>query len=219
MKIIKLKQGKISAEQIRLVLDYLRQGKIIVYPTDTVYGLGCDAGNRQAVEKIIRMKQRNKDKGLIILIKSYCALHDYCRVWARQEKYIRSRWPATTREAHNLREKNRKPPVTFILPGRNNLAKKVYGPGGSLAVRLPFNSVSLPKKEFLITMLRGVARPLVSTSLNLSGSQARRNVYRLDKYFKKYRPDLVIDAGAIRGLKPSKVIDIRDMDSIKVVRK
>jgi len=219
MKYLKINLKNIKKEQIDKIVDYFRRGKVVVYPTDTVYGLGCDATNKKAVEKILKIKKREKDKGLVVLIKSYCMLHDYCQITSKQEKYIRSIWPPTTLKAHSLSYKKNKNPTTFILGGKNNLAPDVYGEDESLAVRLPFNSVNLPKKEFLITILKDVNRPIVSTSLNISGQKTLKNVQNIDKYFKKYKPDLVIDAGRITGAKPSKMIDVKDMENIRILRK
>jgi len=212
MKYLKINLENLEIEQINEIADYLKRGKIIVYPTDTIYGLGCLASNSRAVNKLLKIKKRSEKNGLIILIKSYCMLHDYCYITPKQEKYIRSIWPPTTREAHDPEFRYNKPPATFILKGRAGLAKDVYGKGNSLAVRLP-------KNNFLIKILSVVNQPIISTSLNLTGGKPLKSVSQIDRIFKNLKPDLVIDAGIIKVVKPSQLIDVRDMNNIKILRK
>ncbi|MFH1427860.1 MAG: L-threonylcarbamoyladenylate synthase [Patescibacteria group bacterium] len=225
MQYLKINLKKIRKDEIDLAVDYLNKGKIIVYPTDTVYGLGCLANNQKAVNKIVKMKKRKDKNGLIILVKSYCMLHDYAYVNSKQDKYIRSIWPPTTRAAHDNKHKYNKKPTTFILKAKKKLAKGVAGNNNSQALRLPrpilnkFNiRRGLPKNDFLTTMLSVVNKPIVSTSLNVTNNKPLIEVKQIEKYFKKNKPDLVIEAGKIKAT-PSKIIDIRDVTNIKIIRK
>jgi len=215
MKKIKIDLKKIGKSDLDKIVRCLNGSKIIVYPTDTVYGVGCLVTDKKAINKVFKIKKIIPPKPLIVLIKSYCMLHELCYVSRAQEKYIRSVWPPTTRDAQDPKYKHNKQSVTFILKSRGNLPKEILGEGGSLAVRLP-------KNDFLIQLLKRINKPLVSTSLNITGQQPLTNLTDLERRFKGIKPDLVIDAGKIEKNKPSKIIDLRniklDGSGIKKIR-
>jgi len=192
----KIKINKFSAQEIGLIVDFLKKGKVIVYPTDTIYGLGCLATDKKAINKIYRIKKREKKKPLLVLISDFKMLRKYFKVDKKQLAYLRKIWPGK---------------VSVILNKKSNLPGYVSGRLSSVAVRLP-------KSGFLTKMIKELGAPVVSTSLNLSGQPHLERVSGLKKYFKKNRPDLVIDAGTIKG-RPSKLIDLRDVDKIKILRK
>jgi L-threonylcarbamoyladenylate synthase len=196
MQTIKINLNKIIQTDIDLVVDYLKRGQVIAYPTDTVCGLGCDAGNAEAIKKINKIKEEKTNKPLLVLMSDFKMLQKYCFFNQEQEKYLRDVWPG---------------PVTVILKRKPILPAELTGGQNSLAVRLPDN-------DFLIKIISGAGFPIVSTSLNKKGEKPLTNVENLEKYF-KYLPDLVIDAGECKRTKPSKLIDLRDMKNIKVLRK
>ena len=214
MKIIKFLKTD-NDETLNALIKYLESGGIVFYPTDTVYGIGCLATNKKAINKIFKIKNVKPPKPLIVLINSYCMLHKYCYVSRIQEKYIRSIWPPTTKAACDPQCRYKKQPTTFILKSRGNLPKEVLGEDGSIAVRLP-------KNDFLLKIIAVVGEPIISTSLNLSGKKTLTDVKNIDRYFKKHKPDLVIDAGEIVGTRPSRIVDIRelkpDRKGIKIIR-
>ncbi len=219
MKIIKKNKKKIKKEEINLIADYFKKGKVIVYPTDTIYGLGCLATDKKAINKIYKIKKRKKGKALLILISSLAMLKKYCYVSKGQEKFLKSVWKFKTPRAPLY--KGGKSAVTVILKSRGVLPRKLAGEGNSLAVRLPRN-------EFLIKIIKKVGRPIVSTSVNISGEKSLASVENVERYFKTPRaplikgavnlPDLVVDAGKLKN-KPSKIADIRDIKNIKILRK
>ncbi len=94
------------------------------------------------------------------------------------------------------------------------LPNELTGGLDSVGVRIP----NLPKSNFLIKILIGVKVPIVSTSLNISGKRILGRIDDLDNYFKKIKPDLVIDAGQLKA-KPSRLVDLRDINNIKILRK
>ncbi len=199
MKTIKLNLKNYTEEQIDEVVDYLNRGKVIVYPTDTIYGLGCDATNKKAIEKIFKIKKREKSKALLILVKSWCMVKRYTFLSAKQDKYMRALWPG---------------PVSAILKKKESLPDNLTGDRDSIAVRMP-------KNDFLINLIKKFDKPLVSTSVNLSGEKSLSNPEEIIKYFKnkKEKPDIIIDASKTKKKKPSRLIDIRDVNDIKILRK
>lgn len=129
----------------------LKAGGVILYPTDTVWGLGCDATNPEAVEKIYAIKHRSDSKSLISLVADADMLGRYVKV--------------IPEVAINLIEVNDKP-MTIIYPGAMGLAPNVVAPDGTAGIRIPSGS------EFCTTLIRRFRKALVSTSANISGQSA-----------------------------------------------
>lgn len=196
MKKININSNKISLDQEDFIVDCLKSGKTMAYPTDTVYGLGCDARNIAAIKKINRIKGRTEPRPLLILIHDLKMLKKYCFVNFEQIEYLKTIWPG---------------PVTVILKHRRNLPPELTGGSDSMAVRLPEN-------DFLIKIIRRAGFPIVSTSLNKKGGKTLADAENLEKYF-KIKPDLAINAGKCGKIKPSRLVDIRDMENIKIIRK
>ena len=136
---------KEAAEAVRI----LKQGGIILYPTDTVWGLGCDATNREAVEKIYQLKRSENKKSMLVL----CASADMV------VRYV-NRAPAIAFEVMEMATT----PTTFILPGAVGLAPNLIPEEQTLGVRVPDH-------ELCQEILRQLRRPLVSTSANISGEK------------------------------------------------
>jgi L-threonylcarbamoyladenylate synthase len=197
MKRIKIKSKDTDAKEvIPLISDWFRQGRIIAYPTDTVYGLGCLATDEQAVKKIYRIKKRDKNKPLVVLVASKKMAEEYSYINRGQRQILNMYWPG---------------PYTFILAGKDKLAPSLSDNRKNVAVRLP-------NSGFLIKMIERVAAPIVATSLNISGSQPITKVDCLDSIFIKERPDVVLDAGKIDNATPSHIWDITDEKNINIIR-
>lgn len=213
MQTIKINPNKVTQEQIDLIVDFLKCGLVIAYPTDTIYGLGCDAGKVSAIEKISKIKGQRGNKPFLVLISGFEMLEKYCFVNSEQVKYLKKVWLVSLASLELGRSGPLAgfDPVTAILECQPNLPVKLTGDLNSLAVRLPNN-------EFLIKIIRQAGFPIVSTSLNKIGELPLNNVQNLEKYF-KYLPDLVIDAGECERTKPSRLVDLRDIKNIKILRK
>ena len=137
-------------DDIRNALKTLRAGGVILYPTDTIWGLGCDATNSEAVKKIYSIKQRAVNKSLIILVNSPAMLTRYV-----------DNPPEVALQMAELTES----PLTIVYDRGQSLAEGVASADGSVGVRI----CAEPFCDELITALR---KPLVSTSANISGSDA-----------------------------------------------
>jgi len=198
MQLIKVNLSKISKKEIGIISDFLRKGKVIIYPTDTIYGIGCLADNKKAIRRIFKIKQKDKNKPLLVLAGSLARAKKYCRIGKKQADYVKKIWPG---------------PVSVILESRGVLPEALTGnkKGAGLGIRLP-------KNDFLIKILKSVKTPIVSTSANMSGGDPIYDPKYLDKCFKKEKPDLMVDGGVLKG-KASKLVDLRDMDNIKILRK
>ena len=139
-------------QEIKNALDVLKRGGVILYPTDTVWGLGCDATNESAVKKIFEIKQRPESKSLIVLVADENQLNRYVNevpvvVWDLIET------------ADN--------PFTIVYPDVRGLASNVYAEDKSIGIRIV-------KDEFCQGLIHRFGKPIVSTSANISGEPTPR---------------------------------------------
>ncbi len=195
MQRIKIDLGSPSPEAIKKIAQVLKQGKIIAYPTDTVYGLGCQATNEEAISRLYKIKKRALSKPAIILVNGLAMAKKFAHINQEQEKFLSSIWPG---------------PVTVILKSRRRLPLALQSNDGGIALRLP-------KSLFIVKVITEINCPLVSTSLNVSGRKVFVRPMGLRKQFGCNLPGLAIDAGPLKG-KPSQVIDIREINNIKKLR-
>jgi L-threonylcarbamoyladenylate synthase len=131
------------AKALKVVLD----GGIILYPTDTIWGIGCDATNTEAIKKIYALKQRDEAKSMIILLDTDNKL----------ESYIRE-VPSIVYDLIEYAEK----PLTLVMPGAKNISPALIAADGSVGVRVA-------KHDFCQQLIQRLRKPLVSTSANISG--------------------------------------------------
>lgn len=140
-------------EDIKKAVKVLNEGGVILYPTDTVWGIGCDATNAEAVAKVYRIKRRDDSKALICLVDSD----------ARLQRYVRQ-VPAVAWDLLDVADK----PTTVILDGAVNLAPNLIAEDGSIAMRIT-------KEDFSRELCYRFQKALVSTSANISGEPAAQN--------------------------------------------
>ena len=147
----------LNKEELEKAVGCLRNGGVILYPTDTVWGLGCDATDAEAVSRIFSIKNREDSKSLILLVSDEDML---CR-------YIRE-MPEIAAQLIEVNDK----PMTIIYPealtGPGALASNVVAEDGSVGIRIPM-------MDFCRQMCRRLGRPVVSTSANISGQPAAQN--------------------------------------------
>jgi len=144
-------------QDIKNAVDVLRKGGVILYPTDTVWGIGCDATNAEAVKRVYDIKQRDDSKALICLVDSD----------ARLQRYVRQVPDVAWQLIDSLKEGDTKP-TTLILDGAVNLAPNLIAEDGSIALRITSEPFS---KELCYRFQKA----LVSTSANISGQPAAQN--------------------------------------------
>jgi len=137
-----------NSEIIKAV-EVLKKGGSILYPTETIWGLGCDATNSNAVNKIYELKQRPANKSMILLVNSLGMIEQYVEAV-----------PEIAWQIVELSDK----PITIIYPKGKNIAEGVCAEDGSVAIRLTNNKLCL-------SLIERLKRPLVSTSANLSGHE------------------------------------------------
>jgi L-threonylcarbamoyladenylate synthase len=149
-------------EDIRQAVEVMRKGGVILYPTDTVWGIGCDATNAEAVRRVYEIKQRDDSKALICLVDSD----------ARMQRYIRNVPDVAWQLIDSLQDADAKP-TTLILDGAINLADNLIAEDGSIGIRITNEPFS---KELCYRFQKAI----VSTSANISGEPAAQNYCDID---------------------------------------
>ena len=144
-------------QDIKNAVEVLRRGGVILYPTDTVWGIGCDATNAEAVKRVYDIKQRDDSKALICLVDSD----------ARLQRYVRQVPDVAWQLIDSLKDSDAKP-TTIILDGAVNLAPNLIAEDGSIALRIT-------GEPFSRELCYRFQRALVSTSANISGQPAAQN--------------------------------------------
>lgn len=202
-------------EQIQKALEVLRRGGVILYPTDTVWGIGCDATDPEAVARVYEIKKRSDSKSLVLLAGD---MDMVCR-------YVKEIPPM----AEQLVEVNDKP-MTIIYPGaiagerpsgagapvradRNSLAYNVVAEDGTVGIRIPM-------MEFCQGLVSRLGRPLVSTSANISGEATPKRYSEISEEVQS-AVDMIVDPSFEAGStgKASSIIKVGLDYSIEIIRK
>ena len=185
-------------DDIKKAFEVLKSGGIILYPTDTIWGIGCDATNEKAVEKIYKIKKREDSKSMLVLMENPALLERYVTevpeiAWDLIEI-------ATT-------------PLTIIFSKAKNLAKNLIAEDGSIGIRFT-------KEAFSSQLLQRFRRPLVSTSANISGEKSPAYFNEISEeirnqvdYVVEYRQDDNTPS------QPSSIIKLGVGGQIEIIRK
>lgn len=168
------------------IIDALHHQEVIAYPTEAVFGLGCDPDSEQAVNALLALKQRPWEKGLILIAADYAQLTPYIddgTLSEQQRATMFASWPG---------------PVTWVIPARQETSRLLTGCFNSLAVRISDHPL-------VQQLCRQFGKPLVSTSANLSGQEPCRSASEVLQQFGSAFPVL---AGSVGGrLNPSEIRD------------
>lgn len=189
---------KISEEDIKDAVDALRRGDIILYPTDTVWGIGCDATNSEAVRRVYEIKRRADSKALILLV-------DDCNSLWRYVDDV----PEVAEQLIAVSDR----PTTVIYDHARNVAPEVVAADGSVAIRVTAEAYS---RE----LCRRLHRPLVSTSANISGEPAAATFSEISDEIKN-AVDYIARYGRDNDspARPSVIIKISSDSTFKIIRK
>jgi len=185
-------------DDIVKAVEVLRSGGIILYPTDTIWGLGCDATNQAAVERIYQIKQRKDAKSMLILMENPNLLNSYI-----------TEVPEIAWDLIEVADN----PLTIIYPGAKNLASNLLGQDGSVGIRI----TAEPFTQQLIQRFR---KPIVSTSANISGQKSPQNFADISAEIKQSVDYVVIyrqDDSARSN--PSGIIKLGIGGQIEIIRK
>ena len=178
-------------------LNALKQGGLILYPTDTVWGIGCDATNVKAVENIFKLKKRNDNKALICLVADDRML----------KKYI-NKIPETAFDLMNIEDS----PITIIYDKPQNLANNLIAEDNTIAIRIP-------DSEFCFQLLRKFNGAIVSTSANISGNPTPKSFKEIHEDILKGVDYVVNLPDENLGTKPSSIIKLSEDGKVQIIRK
>jgi L-threonylcarbamoyladenylate synthase len=178
-------------------IETLKNGGVILYPTDTIWGIGCDATNEAACQKISQIKNRPENKSFIILVDSVQMI----------EKYI-PEFPDVCYDLVDLADK----PLTIIYPNAKNLAPSILAEDGSVGIRLT-------KDPICLKLIRSMRKPLVSTSANLSGEANPSCFADVNQQIKDQVDAIVMEKLDVKNNVASQIIKVRLNYSIQVIRK
>ena len=178
-------------------LNVLEQGGIILYPTDTIWGIGCDATNSNAIKKIYQLKKREEKKSVIILLAHKSDIKNY--VLHPSKKII-----------DFLTEQ--KKPTTAIFEKAVNLPGELIGSDGSIAIRIV-------KDEFCKILLQRLQKPLVSTSANISGDASPENFEMINTKIRN-GVDYIVQhrQNELQIFQPSSIIKLNSLEEIEKIR-
>ena len=187
----------VMEEEIEKCLSFLKEGKVILYPTDTVWGIGCDATCEEALQRIYRIKQRNEKKSMIILLDSMQRLPMYVK------KIPLIAWDLL---AHVTR------PTTFIYQSAYNLPEKLIHSDGSIAIRIVQN-------DFCRQVIRGLGHPIISTSANIAGEPTPQTYDKISQEVIR-QMDYVVSPEQSTSVefKPSRLIKFLDDYNFTIIR-
>lgn len=183
--------------EVHKAYEIIKEGGIILYPTDTVWGIGCDATNPEAIAKIYKLKQREETKSMIVLVNGERMIYN-----------VFKEIPEVAWQIIDLSEK----PTTLILDHPRNVAKNIIAADDTLAVRLV-------KEPFCYKLLERMKNPLVSTSANISGEPT-------PKSFKEISTEIINGVDYVVNLhrekncqNPSTIIKLTNDSQVKIIRK
>jgi L-threonylcarbamoyladenylate synthase len=184
-------------EDVKKACEVLRKGGVILYPTDTIWGIGCDATNEDAVKRVYEIKRRIDTKAMLTLLDSSSWLGHYV--------------DELPEIAFDLIECSNKP-LTIIYSGAKNLAANLIAPDGTIGIRIT-------NEAFSQNLCRQFRKPVVSTSANFSGdpspsnfSEINSEILRLVDYVVNYRSD------EMQKSKPSSIIRLEKNGTVTIIR-
>jgi L-threonylcarbamoyladenylate synthase len=188
---------KTLQEEIRKAVEVLRQGGTILYPTDTVWGIGCDATNEEAVRKVYEIKRRTDSKALLVLVDSASKIPSYV-----------DEVPDMAWQLIEITEK----PLTIIYPEAKNLATNLIAADHSIGIRVT-------RELFSKTLCEQFRKPIVSTSANISGKPTPSNFSQIDEEIKS-AVDYVVNwrQDEKSEPQPSSIIKLDKGNVIQIIR-
>ena len=194
-KIENSKERGRSAEVFYRAIDALKRGEVIVFPTETFYGLGADAFNEAAVQQVVLLKGRNPENPFPIIVADREMLKDVVTdIPPAALRLMDQFWPG---------------PLTVVLPAKKNVARPLLNRVGGVGVRISSHPLA-------VRLTRELARPLTATSANLSGKEPARTVGEARSYFSG-KLKIFLDGGSLGGKRGSTVVEIVQ-DKLRIIR-
>jgi tRNA threonylcarbamoyl adenosine modification protein (Sua5/YciO/YrdC/YwlC family) len=194
-KIIHINPAYISKKEFSEVVRVLKRGDVVIYPTDTIYGIGCDVRKKAAVEKVFSIKSRAENNPALILAGSFTMVQEiFDEISPRTFRLMREFWPG---------------PFTIVARSKRIFHTFLQSDDGMVGIRIPAS-------RFCLRLIREIGAPIVSTSVNRSGTPPLLHIDEITKEFQS-SVDLIVDAGELKPSQASTVIRI-DGDQVTLLR-
>lgn len=184
-----------SAELFSRAVDALKRGEVIVFPTETFYGLGADAFNEAAVDRVFSLKGRQAENPIPVIV--------------ADEKMLEAVVAEIPLAANRLMERFWPGPLTLVLPAKKNLPALLLNRDGGIGVRISSHPLAT-------RLARELGHPITATSANPSGREPSRTLEKARAYFSG-QIEIFLDGGRLEGKKGSTVMDV-SQDKIRIVR-
>lgn len=197
MKVIQIDLNRDFDDAIREAVEVLNNGGVVVYPTDSLYGLGANALDAKAVEKVFAIKERSLAKPLPIIVKNMVWADELAYISPRNQSILKKAWPGK---------------FTAVLPKKDTIPSVLNSGANSIGIRIPDFS-------FTDNLLGKFGYPLTATSANISGQEPTNDIDKIIAVFSESenKPDLIIDAGVLPASDPSVIVDLTT-DKPKILR-
>jgi len=171
-------------------IKIIKRGGVVIFPTDTIYGLFCDVANKKAVDKLFKIKKRSYKKPIPVFVKDIGLAKKIARIDKKQERFLKKVWPGK---------------VTVILEAKEKFPRGVLGSDNKIGIRIP-------NYKPVLSLLKKLNTSLSSTSANISEIPGSGKIEEVIKQFsrRKNKPDLIVDAGNLKPPKSSTVVDLTD---------
>jgi L-threonylcarbamoyladenylate synthase len=184
-------------EDIKKALEVLWNGGVILYPTDTIWGIGCDATNEEAIKRIYEIKEREDSKSMLVLVDNANKIPSYIE-----------EMPEIAWDLIEVADK----PLTIIYPGAKNLAKNLVPVENTIGIRVS-------SEAFTQKLIQRFKKPIVSTSANISGKPSPSNFSEIDEELKN-RVDYIVNYRQDEKKKfaPSGIIQLGVGGEVKIIR-
>ncbi len=219
MQIIKINPQNPSLKVIKFAAEVIRKGGVIIYPTDTIYGIGASALNREAIEKIYQIKKRPEYKPLSVIIHDIKMAKKYCVIGKTQSEIFKAVFPGPFTlifKEKSIKKKNE------LACRYDALEHHSISKNGRNIFTVYKNTLSMRIPDYKITKLlsKELEIPFTATSANISGLPGSGDIRKVLKQLKdkKGQIDLVLDAGILPKKNPSTIIDLTDKIP-KIIRK
>jgi L-threonylcarbamoyladenylate synthase len=187
---------EISPTVVKNVVEVLKKCGVIVYPTDTIYGLGGDATEQSVIEVIRKIKKRDGNKPFLVLVSDLEMLEKYARV---------------TDLARRLIQDFKETPLTILLEVQEDALQYVQNEDGYVAFRIPSST-------FCVNLVRGLKKPLISTSANISNTKYSMSIFGIIEQWRNSGVNLFIQSDVeMLTQQPSTIVDVRN-DKVSLVR-
>ncbi len=187
-----MKQHTASSQHIESAARIMRAGGVIAYPTETVYGLGCDPFDEAAVRRVLEIKQRPVEKGLILVAAGLAQLDGLVTLTEAERRTLEQTWPA---------------PITYLLPATTRVPEWVRGRFDKVAVRVSTHPLAR-------ALAASVGTPIISTSANRAGRPPARNRFQVARQLGAELDFIVSGDTGLSG-RPSTIIDLQSGETLR----